>query len=72
VKWSGIGTPKNLGGWGLKNIFHFTQSLAAWSLWRLILNNGIWFPLGTKGSDVILCSLKQLLKHFFYPYATIL
>jgi hypothetical protein len=29
VKWSGIGTPKNLGGWGLKNIFHFTQSLAA-------------------------------------------
>jgi hypothetical protein len=42
VKWLTIVMPKNLGGWGLKNIYLFSQSLAARSLWRLTHNFSLW------------------------------
>lgn len=29
VGWERIALPKALGGWGLKNIFHFSKALAA-------------------------------------------
>ena len=31
-----------LGGWGLKNIFHFTTALSAKNVWRLIKGEGLW------------------------------
>jgi hypothetical protein len=42
VKWSKITMPKNLGGWGLKNIYQFSQSLVAKSLWWLTHNSLLW------------------------------
>lgn len=36
VGWERISLPKALGGWGLKNIFHFLKALVAKSGWRLI------------------------------------
>ena len=36
VKWKTLAMPKNLGGWGIKNIDMFTKALAAKTLWRLI------------------------------------
>jgi hypothetical protein len=40
--WETLATPKTLGGWGFKNIFHFNKALAANSLWRALTTNGIW------------------------------
>eukprot|EP01018_Ginkgo_biloba_P002298 Gb_28324 [translate_table: standard] len=37
-----IASPKGLGGWGLKNIHLFRQSLAAKSLWLLISKESLW------------------------------
>lgn len=34
--------PKSVGGWGIKNIFHFEKALAAKSLWRGLFKKGIW------------------------------
>lgn len=42
VKWSHVALPKELGGWGLKNIYTFAQALADKSLWRFIQNNSLW------------------------------
>jgi hypothetical protein len=42
VKWSSLALPKYLGGWGLKNIFLFSKSLAANSSWRLITTDSLW------------------------------
>jgi hypothetical protein len=36
VKWSKLARPKEAGGRGLKNIYIFSQALAAKSLWRLL------------------------------------
>ena len=38
VKWKTLSKPKNLGGWGIKNLELFSKALAAKSLWRLIKN----------------------------------
>jgi hypothetical protein len=42
VKWRKFATPKELGGWGLKNIHFFAQALAARSLWSLIDCETLW------------------------------
>jgi hypothetical protein len=42
VKWSCLAMPKELGGWGIKNIVWFCKLLVAKSLWRLIHNNMLW------------------------------
>jgi hypothetical protein len=42
VNWKRIVVPKGLGGWGLKNIFLFSQALAAKGGWRLIKINSLW------------------------------
>lgn len=42
VRWDHIATSKALGGWGLKNIFLFSKSLAAKTGWRLISTNSLW------------------------------
>jgi hypothetical protein len=36
VRWQRIVVPKALGGWGLKNIFLFSKSLAAKGGWRFL------------------------------------
>jgi hypothetical protein len=41
-KWDNIALPKSLGGWGLKNIFLFSKSLAAKACWRLISDTNMW------------------------------
>jgi hypothetical protein len=41
-KWKKLDFPKALGGWGLKNIFHFSKALATKSVWRLIKGKGLW------------------------------
>jgi hypothetical protein len=40
--WSQLAKPKRLGGWGLKNPFLFNRALAANSLWRVLMEDGIW------------------------------
>jgi hypothetical protein len=40
--WEIIAKPKLLGGWGLRNIFLFNRALAANSLWRVLMKDGIW------------------------------
>ena len=42
VRWENIAVPKGLGGWGLKNIFHFAKSLAAKGSWRILQMDNIW------------------------------
>lgn len=40
--WQMIGRPKLLGGWGLRSLTGFSRVLAAHSLWRVVLNGGLW------------------------------
>ena len=42
VGWKKIAIPKGLGGWGLKNIFHFSQVLAAKGGSRLLQLDSLW------------------------------
>eukprot|EP00253_Pinus_taeda_P010579 PITA_10579 len=37
-----IARPKDWGGWGIKNLFDFSVSLAAKSSWRLITSENLW------------------------------
>ena len=41
VKWDRIVRPKELGGWGLKNLYVFNQALETKSLWRMFFNRGL-------------------------------
>jgi hypothetical protein len=40
--WEQITLPKLFGGWGIHNIFDFSKSLAANTLWRVLMGEGIW------------------------------
>jgi hypothetical protein len=40
--WHTIAKPKQLGGWGLRNIFVFYRALAMNTLWRALMKPGIW------------------------------
>jgi len=42
VRWGRIALPKSLGGWGLKNIFHFSKALAGKVVWRLLTTTSLW------------------------------
>ena len=42
VKWTNIDLPKEIGGWGIKNLPLFTKALAAKYIWILIQNT---YPL---------------------------
>ena len=42
VRWERIARPKALGGWGLKNIFLFSEALAAKGGWQLIHVDNLW------------------------------
>jgi hypothetical protein len=37
-----LAKPKSHGGWGFQNIFLFSKSLAANTLWRVLMGIGIW------------------------------
>jgi hypothetical protein len=41
LKWIVIANPKDLGGWGIKNIHHFGKALVAKGLWWIISNKGL-------------------------------
>jgi len=40
-----LSTPKHLGGWGFKNLNFFGCALAMKSLWRAIIDSGLWNKL---------------------------
>jgi hypothetical protein len=40
--WEQISLPKSFGGWGIHNIFDFSNSLAVNTLWRVLMGEGIW------------------------------
>jgi hypothetical protein len=42
ASWSSIVVPKNLGGWGLKDIRPFARALAGQNIWRLSQGNSLW------------------------------
>ena len=43
VKWINIAQPKEIGGWGIKNLPLFTKALVDKSLWRLIQDtDSLW------------------------------
>ena len=42
VAWDKIARPKDWGGWGLKNPFDFSQSLAEKSGWKIINSENLW------------------------------
>ena len=41
-KWQNIASPKENGGWGIRNIFWFANSLVAKSCWRGLFGNSLW------------------------------
>jgi hypothetical protein len=57
TKWQNIAKPKICGGWGIKHITWFAQSLAAKSCWRGLFGSSLWnFVLCKKylkGIDII-------------------
>jgi hypothetical protein len=42
TKWKNIAKPKLFGGWGIKHLSWFAQSLAAKSCWRGLFGTGLW------------------------------
>jgi hypothetical protein len=42
TKWKNIARPKHFGGWGIKQISWFAQSLDAKSCWRRLFGSGLW------------------------------
>jgi len=41
-RWETLTKPKNCGGWGFRNVFHFNKALAANSLRKVLTQDGIW------------------------------
>jgi hypothetical protein len=48
VSWNQLEKPKNMGGWGIKNIYSFGKALAAKSLWRCLMTQGLWHEVVVK------------------------
>ena len=42
ANWEIISNPREMGGWGFKNIIWFSYALSFNSLWRGLFGNGIW------------------------------
>jgi hypothetical protein len=40
--WETLAKPKRKGGWGIRNLSHSNQALAANTLWRALTHTGIW------------------------------
>jgi len=40
--WERLSLPFSFGGWGIRNIFYFSKSLAASTCWRVLMGEGIW------------------------------
>jgi hypothetical protein len=57
TKWKNIARPKLFGGWGIKHISWFAQSLSAKSCWRGLFGTGLWSTVlckkYLKGIDLI-------------------
>jgi len=47
VKWTKLVMPKDLGGWGIKNLVWFCQELAPKIMWRLLHNDMLWVKVRT-------------------------
>jgi hypothetical protein len=41
-KWEDLAKPKAYGGWGIKNLYWFSRALAANTLWRCLMRDGLW------------------------------
>jgi hypothetical protein len=48
VSWNQLAKPKKMGGWGIKNIYSFGKALAAKTLWRCLMNQGLWHEVVVK------------------------
>lgn len=64
VWWKRIALLKALGGWGLKNKFHFSSTLAIKCGSRLITNENIWNQV-VKGKYIAPLSLEDWLRNLF-------
>lgn len=42
VKWETLARPKEYGGWGIKNLFHFGTTLATKNIWKSLFAPGMW------------------------------
>jgi hypothetical protein len=42
VKWKRVALPKDMGGWGIKDLSLFSKALSAKCVWRLITVDGLW------------------------------
>ena len=42
VRWENIACPMEMGGWGLKNMQHFSLALRAKILWLVLCGNNLW------------------------------
>jgi hypothetical protein len=51
--WQLIARPKKYGGWGLRNLGRFGRAMAANTLWRALMQEGLWH---------------RVLKDKYYPY----
>jgi hypothetical protein len=40
--WERLFLPFSFGGWGVRNIFYFSKSLAANTCWRVLMGEGLW------------------------------
>ena len=70
-KWKTIASPKELGGWGIRNIYWFAKSLAAKSCWRGIFGNSFWSQI-LKGKYIKGVDLSSWIRkgNFKYPNAS--
>jgi hypothetical protein len=78
VKWKNLSRPKECGGWGLKNIFHFPTTLSRKSASRLLSGKGLWcqviiqkYIMPNSVGDWIRSPAKSFLKGSFVWKATV-
>jgi hypothetical protein len=73
TKWKNIASPKENGGWGIRNIIWFAHSLVVKSLWRGLFGNSLWSRIlkrkYLKGIDLTSWLRKEDCK---YPIASII
>jgi len=42
ANWKSLAMPFRYGGWNIKHLHYFNKALNAKSLWRALLDNGLW------------------------------
>ena len=45
VSWKDLLWPKELGGWGIKNLHLFSIALRLKNLWRILHSKGLWYQV---------------------------